>query len=285
MNTTKRGRAPVGGPPLLDWRLKYRPVRLEEFWNYPRDKSLRLLAATIATSVVEQLVILYGLVGCGKTSLAQLLGMWASCQKWRDHVQPCGSCAACRVVRFGTDSWRCGLFELDGSSDRLWPELNEAGQHACTSTKGTISDPFTDNPRPTFIFVDEAHRIRKDVQEKLQTVIEKWQHVRFVFATTNPDRLDRGLWSRGGKYPLSYPSPEEASVNLVRIARQEQVELLEQDAMVIARRLNGSPRDCVGAIYRLKSLGPKCDRATIEMVLPDEVGAVVEARRDEMHEF
>lgn len=95
--------------------VRYRPRRLEQFWNYPRDRALSRLVRGIRTNNLAALLIFVGPFSGGKTTAATYLGQWSSCDSWKDNALPCGECSGCLTVVRGLGDLRCGFLEIDSS--------------------------------------------------------------------------------------------------------------------------------------------------------------------------
>ncbi|MCL2640413.1 MAG: hypothetical protein FWD53_06180, partial [Phycisphaerales bacterium] len=209
--------------------VKYRPCKLSEFWNYPRDPALRRLVQEMKTNTLRSVLVFIAPFSGAKTSVARFMGQWTSCLRWQTDPLPCGECDMCRTVMYGQADFRGGFYEINAATnwaeETIWEAINMFG-YSTVKVNASLFTRQTDNPRPHIIFVDEVQRLPPRVQDKFLKPVEKMYSGIFVLATDDKSKVDGGLLSRGHPpYCFTHPTPEEAAPHLVRIARSEGFEL------------------------------------------------------------
>jgi len=228
---------------------KYRPFKLSEFWNYPRDPALRQLVREMQTNTLRSVLIFIAPFSGAKTSAAKFLGQWASCLRWRTDPLPCGECDTCHTVMYGRRGWRSGLFEVDSTAARAEDYIKEAFYESACSLGFNFFDRITDNPRPKVAFIDEVQRLPLRLQKSILKRTEQTNDIVVVLATDDKSRIDEGLLSRGyPPYCFTHPIPEEAAPHLVRIARSESFELPADLALILGEAGKGIPRHCLNLL-------------------------------------
>jgi DNA polymerase III delta prime subunit len=294
---------------LLDWnnmeqlhdtdlRFTMLPRWFDGCWNYPRQKSLRLLEKQVATNHLPTFSIFNGPAGSGKNVAAYILGMAASCPNWdRNSHRPCGRCKECDFVRLDRKtSYRGGLVEIDGASkqfaDAPMVFLRHAYEHTEFYNRGFV-DFVGDKDRKTIVFINEAQRLTLGTKEALLTMLERWENAHIIAATTDLGRMQIDpelavmmdpLLSRSDIYHFEWPTAAEAVAGLIRAAKSIDIELTENAARIIARRnssvgANGlvTPRGCLGDLYKVAALGSYIDVDALELI---EAGSEVEVEPD-----
>ncbi len=234
-----------------DLYVKHRPGRFDELWNYPRDPNLQRIERGLRSDRLANVIVLTGPFSSAKTTIAMLLGQWSSCGNRRTQPLPCGECAGCKLVRFGTGQLRSGFFEIDagwegnaGAEEEIVRGINSFFY----TKKGDITDVSTDNPRRRVLFIDETQRLSGRVQDMLLKKLERLRGGVLVLASDDETKIDGGLKSRGMLFELETPLPEEATAPLIRIAEAEGFTLQPDAATLIGASGVGNPRDCLGLL-------------------------------------
>jgi len=253
-----------------DYINEFAVITFEHLWNYPRERHLPLLKDMLEAGEPPRFSIFYGDPGSGKSAVAYLMGMWASCEKWKDNNLWCGTCPKCRTVMTGRHADRWGFYEVNATAEDAMEHIHNARNNSNVpegyspgTNKGDIHDSLAagasgDNPRPTVTLIDEVQYIQDRPQEKLLDLIKKWPYGIVIMATTNKDKINNALLSRAGDhvYEFTYPLPEEVAANLIRIAALKGSVMDHEVGLEIASRCNCEPRACLSklqvAVFKLK---------------------------------
>jgi len=229
------------GPTLM---VKYRPSKLSEFWNYPRDPALRQLVREMKTNTLRSILIFIAPFSSSKTSMAMFLGQWASCLRWQTDPLPCGECDMCHTVMYGRAEKCSGFYEIDATASWAEDDIRNAFYKFSYGKSNQSA-----NPRHRIIFIDEMQRLPPRLQERLLKRAEQINGATLVLATDDKSKIDGGLLSRGyPPYYFTHPTPEEAAPHLVRIARLEGAELPADLALILGEAGKGIPRHCLNLL-------------------------------------
>jgi DNA polymerase-3 subunit gamma/tau len=208
---------------------KYRPERFEEVIG--QDHVVRTLRNAIASGRVANAYLLTGPRGVGKTSIARILAKCLNCHEGPSG-HPCGKCSECLAISGGASN---DVREIDGASNN--------GIEQVRGIRESIRlTPCHGNFR--IYIVDEVHMLSQSAFNSLQkTVEEPPAHARFIFATTESDRLPASFKSRCQRLDLRPLAEGAIADHLSNIAGREGVALDQAGALAIARGARGGMRD------------------------------------------
>jgi DNA polymerase-3 subunit gamma/tau len=185
--------------------------------------------------------------GCGKTTSARILARSLNCVQGPTPT-PCGECDSC------TDLARGG----PGSIDVI--EIDAASYGGVEETRNLRESAYFAPARDRFkiYIVDEAHTISdKGFDALLKIVEEPPEHVKFVFATTEPDKVLATIRSRTHHYPFRLVPPGLLQDHLKAICEQEDVAVEPAVLSLVVRAGQGSVRDALSVLDQLLgSVGP-----------------------------
>lgn len=222
---------------------RYRPQNFEQLVG--QGQVSQALGNAIMTGRVGHAYLFTGARGVGKTSTARIFAKALNCVNGPT-IAPCGQCDICQGIAAGED---IDVLEIDGASNRGIDEIRQLRQNV--------------NVRPSrarfkIYIIDEVHMLTNQAfNALLKTLEEPPEHVKFIFCTTEADKIPITVLSRCQRFDFA---PIEASSILGRlreIATSEQVEIEDEALQILARRANGSMRDSQSLLEQLFSFGGK----------------------------
>ncbi len=250
---------------------RYRSSTFDEVVG--QDHVANTLKRAIETSRIAHAFLFCGTRGTGKTSMARILAKALNCQKSEGPTtKPCGECDSCRGIARGED--------ID------YVEIDAASHTGVDATRDVIIDNVAYRPargRFKIFLIDEVHMFSKSsFNALLKTLEEPPAHVKFILATTEPEKLPITILSRCQRYDFRSISPQQVAEHLAAICKAEKV-AADDDAMLrVAKAGAGSMRDSLSLLDRLLSAGEK--RVTLALIeqllgLPhsEQVMAMVQA--------
>jgi len=265
-----------------DFRMSMIPTWFDQFWDYPRNPTYRILESMVRNNRLPQLMVFAGPAGGGKTASAYVLGCVTSCEHFDPVTHaPCGHCDLCAKVRLEKVNQCRGAFvEIDcGDRENSGSRPIDDVYRARTLTSSYRSSKYGDPGWNYIVFLDEAQRLTATNREALLKLTEKWPGAHVILATTDLNRLDipgaqdgkNPLLSRATVFHFSYPTPEECVKGLNRTATQVKLELDDGVALWIANKCGCAPRECLGELYMLSNFGLRISMQTIADIYGPQV--------------
>ncbi len=171
--------------------------------------------------------------GCGKTSSARIMARSINCAKGPTST-PCGTCQSCiELAPNGPGS--IDVIEIDAATYRGIEDAKELRERA-------VYAPV--NSRYKVYIIDEAHQLTRDAFNVLLKLVEEPPpHLRFIFATTEPDKIIPTLRSRTHHYPFRLVSAKTLADHLATICQREGIKADPAALALVARAGSGSVRD------------------------------------------
>ena len=206
-----------------------------------QDHVARTLANSIKADRVAHAYLFAGPRGTGKTSTAKILAKGVNCQEGPT-PEPCGRCPSCLEISAGTS---LDVIEMDAASNRGIDEIRELRDKvAFAATTG----------RYKVYIIDEVHMLTEPAfNALLKTLEEPPAHVKFMFATTEPEKVLATILSRCQRFDLRrIPTPLIVK-HLAYIAGLEKVKIDEPALYAIARGADGCMRDAESTLDQLIS--------------------------------
>jgi DNA polymerase-3 subunit gamma/tau len=208
---------------------KWRPKTFAELTG--QEHVVTALSNALANGRLHHAYLLTGTRGVGKTTIARILAKSLNCEKGVS-ATPCGTCAACTDIDAGRF---VDLLELDAASNTGIDNMREILDNArYAATAG----------RYKVYLIDEVHMLSKAAfNSMLKTLEEPPEHVKFVLATTDPQKIPVTVLSRCLQFNLTPLGPELVGERLAHILKEESIAHDEASVALIARAARGSMRD------------------------------------------
>jgi len=225
---------PARASPYRVLARKYRPQSFAELIG--QDAMVQTLANAIRRERLAHAFLLTGVRGVGKTSTARLIAKALNCigpdGTGGPTIEPCGVCEPCVAIAEGR---HIDVVEMDAASHTGVDdvrEIIEAVRYAAVSARYKV------------YIVDEVHMLSKNAfNALLKTLEEPPAHVKFLFATTEVNKVPVTVLSRCQRFDLRRIPAERLAAHFGAVAKAEGVEVEEGALVLIARAAEGSARD------------------------------------------
>ena len=236
---------------------KYRPQSFSELTG--QEHVSRTLQNAIDSGRVAHAFLFTGARGVGKTSTARILAKTLNCAQGVTH-EPCNICPQCIEITKGTST---DVFEIDGASNNGVEDVRELRD----SIKYLPS-----HSRYKIIIIDEVHMLSTNAfNALLKTLEEPPEHVKFIFATTEPHKLPITILSRCQRFDFKRVPVAKIIIRLREIADKEKVTISDSALALIARKGDGSMRDSLTAFDQVLAF---CDSSVSDEDVVTLIGAV-----------
>jgi DNA polymerase III subunit gamma/tau len=224
--------------PLALYR-RYRPETFAEVIG--QEHVTEPLRAALANNRVNHAYLFSGPRGCGKTTSARILARALNCAK-APVADPCGECDSCQeLARGGRGS--VDVIEIDAASHGGVDDARDLREKAFFAP---VRDKFK------IYIIDEAHMVSpQGFNALLKLVEEPPPHLRFIFATTEPDKVIPTIRSRTHHYPFRLIPPRLLSSYLSELCQKEGVAIEPAALPLVVRAGAGSARDTLSVLDQL----------------------------------
>ncbi|HEY0312361.1 MAG TPA: DNA polymerase III subunit gamma/tau [Allosphingosinicella sp.] len=225
---------PAKAQPYRVLARKYRPQSFQELIG--QDAMVQTLGNAIKRDRLAHAFLLTGVRGVGKTSTARLIAKALNCigpdGTGGPTIEPCGVCEPCRAIAEGR---HIDVVEMDAASHTGVDdvrEIIEAVRYAAVSARYKV------------YIIDEVHMLSKNAfNALLKTLEEPPPHVKFLFATTEVNKVPVTVLSRCQRFDLRRIPAETLAAHFAAVSKLEGVEVEEGALALIARAAEGSARD------------------------------------------
>lgn len=212
---------------------KYRPQTFSELTG--QEHVCRTLQNAIDSGRIAHAFLFSGARGVGKTSTARILAKTLNCERGVSH-EPCNVCPICVEITRGTST---DVFEIDGASNTGVDDIRELRDNA---------KYLPSHSRFKIFIIDEVHMLSTNAfNALLKTLEEPPEHVKFIFATTEPHKLPITILSRCQRFDFKQVPLTKIIGRLKHIAEAEGITVSDAALALIARKGDGSMRDSLTA--------------------------------------
>jgi DNA polymerase-3 subunit gamma/tau len=234
---------------------RYRSATFDQIVG--QEQIAQTLKKAIETGRIAHAYLFCGTRGTGKTSTARILAKCLNCQKYpKPTPVPCNACESCKSIDAGISM---SVQEIDAASHTGVDNVREIIEDSRNSAAG----------RFRIYIIDEVHMLSKSAfNALLKTLEEPPEHVKFILATTEPEKVLPTILSRCQRYDFRNISSRQIAEHLKDICKQEKVQADPDALALVARAGAGSMRDALSLLDRLLSLGEKqLTAASVEQLL------------------
>ncbi|MCH7573633.1 MAG: DNA polymerase III subunit gamma/tau [Candidatus Marinimicrobia bacterium] len=213
---------------------KWRPQRFEDVLG--QEHVVRTLQNAIERGRVAHAYIFTGPRGVGKTTTARILAKTLNCSN-RQGATPCNECTACVEITAGNS---LDVLEIDGASNRGIDEIRELRE--------AVKYPPISSEYRIYI-IDEVHMLTTPAfNALLKTLEEPPPHVKFILATTDPQKVPQTILSRTQRFDFRRVSVQDIAAHLAIILADEELTHSAGALQLLARKADGSIRDALSLL-------------------------------------
>lgn len=199
------------------------------------------LMAALRKNRVNHAYLFSGPRGCGKTTSARILARCLNCAQGPTDT-PCGVCDSCVELRTGGPG-SLDVIEIDAASHGGVDDARDLRERA---TFAPVRDRYK------IFIIDEAHMVTSAGFNALLKIVEEPpEHIKFIFATTEPDKVIGTIRSRTHHYPFRLVPPEPLMAYLQLLSDQEHVKVAPGVLSLVVRAGGGSVRDSLSVLDQL----------------------------------
>ena len=229
--------------------IKWRPQTFQELIG--QEHVTQTLLNAIDNKRVPHAILFTGSRGVGKTSAARILAKSLKCSP-----QPCNKCSICKEISNGS---HVDVMEIDGASHNGVDAIREIIDKACyLPLQGQYK----------ICIIDEVHMLSTSAfNALLKTLEEPPPHMKFIFATTEIQKIPRTILSRCQKFHFRQIPTKAISQHLQKICKEEKVQIDKEALWSIARHGEGSMRDSQSLLDQTITFTGRDKHITLEQVI------------------
>ena len=223
---------------------RYRPRRFDELKG--QDHVVRALRNSVINNREGQAYLFSGPRGTGKTSTARILAKVLNCEKLKDG-EPCGKCASCASIDVGSSY---DVLELDAASNSGVDNMRDLIERAALGNPG----------RHRVFILDEVHMLSKSAEAALlKTLEEPPEHVVFVLATTDPQKVSETIRSRTQHLQFHLLPTQELKDHVNWVVADAKLVVSAEAIDRVVQLGAGSVRDTLSALELVVASGGEVD--------------------------
>ncbi len=233
---------------------KWRPRRFSELVG--QEHVVRALTNALASGRVHHALLFTGTRGVGKTTIARIVAKALTGERGVG-AAPCGECETCKAIDAGR---YIDLLEIDAASNTGVENVRDLIDNA---------QYMPSRGRYKVYLIDEVHMLSKQAfNALLKTLEEPPEHVKFLFATTDPEKLLVTVLSRCLQFNLKRLDEDQIRGQLTKILAAEGIAADDDAVAQLARAADGSLRDGLSLLDQaIAYSGGKLDAATVAAML------------------
>ncbi|NQU73268.1 MAG: AAA family ATPase [Candidatus Omnitrophica bacterium] len=220
---------------MEDFRIKYRPRKIEEVWGNEHIK--KIWGGFSKRKMYPASTVLYGQYGTGKTTIGEIIAKEITINKTDPAFRPFSD-----IIKIDTALYDFEML-LKKLEDIRWYLGN-----------------------PPAVFIDEAHGLPEKSQRLFLERIE-YDDLHYIFATTELNKMQGGILSRSTKFKLKAPTVSEAEKKLSNIAKIENINISKDAIRLICDYGKCNPRECKGILYEIPPLEGMITESILKEIL------------------
>ena len=218
---------------------KIRPKTWDELIAH--EQVIESIKNCLKKDKIPSAFLFYGIRGVGKTTIARILARCLSCPE--SSIDPCGKCKSCLNFDNHLD-----ILEIDAASKTGVDDIRELIDSCQYTPLMGLNKIF---------IIDEVHMLSKSAfNALLKTLEEPPEHVKFIFATTELQKIPDTILSRCTIYQLKPVNQSKISSFLQKIAKNESIDVSSEICNILAESSEGSVRDAITLLEQAAMLNP-----------------------------
>lgn len=234
----------------------YRTWRPQDFDDLVGQEPIKkALTNALETGRISHAYLFAGPRGTGKTSTARILAKALNCEKGPT-AHPCNQCTNCREITEGTSS---DVVEIDAASNRGIDEIRKLREQVYFAPVSS---------RYKVYIIDEVHMITTDAfNALLKTLEEPPEHVVFILATTEPQKILNTILSRCQRFDFHRATVDEIAAHLAKVAKGSHIEATPEALRLMAIQADGGLRDALSLLDQCSVMARPVTEETVRQVL------------------